>query len=412
MISDKPICLKCPNCLFISLEDEKLVQHMQERHTGDDLKENLLEFNCPGCPNKFISPKSYKAHLIFDHEITGEDLELFLNITKTENEHILPANPVDNSILSTAVIISDINIPENKSKTSSTIYKCSEKHCNTRMKKLENIEYHYQCHNKSKFQCLECGEIFLRWNLLRGHLWRKHQIDMELFKCDKCSYKTFSLSSLNNIHKRIHNTQKAFLCDICAKAFKNPKQLSTHKAIHKISHKICNFLCEICNRPFASRRLLRLHTEGVHQQLKRFTCNYCDYKANSKSAVQLHERKHTGLKPYHCTLCSYATSDHNSFRRHKSKHTKDYAYACPYCDYGCIQSSTFKIHLRTKHPMESDVITFSCKFCNFKSLRKNNYLTHMGKHKDNQINQNFFNLPMLINQTNLLTNNFESVQQF
>lgn len=48
------------------------------------------------------------------------------------------------------------------------------------------------------------------WKPLTSHLWRAHGIDMELFACDKCDYKTNSLSKLNAIHKLIHSNVKAF----------------------------------------------------------------------------------------------------------------------------------------------------------------------------------------------------------
>lgn len=48
------------------------------------------------------------------------------------------------------------------------------------------------------------------WKPLTSHLWRAHSIDMELFACDKCDYKTNSLSKLNSIHKLIHSNVKAF----------------------------------------------------------------------------------------------------------------------------------------------------------------------------------------------------------
>lgn len=48
------------------------------------------------------------------------------------------------------------------------------------------------------------------WKPLTSHLWRAHSIDMELFACDKCDYKTNSLSKLNAIHKLIHSNVKAF----------------------------------------------------------------------------------------------------------------------------------------------------------------------------------------------------------
>lgn len=112
-------------------------------------------------------------------------------------------------------------------------YICEFKGCSVRFRSLENLQYHHKCHKDtgSGFACCNCGTKSENWASMAGHLWRSHNIDLELYACGHCNYRTYSLSMLENIHKRIHGDEKNFLCDICGKGFKNSKQLVNHKVI-------------------------------------------------------------------------------------------------------------------------------------------------------------------------------------
>jgi hypothetical protein len=112
-------------------------------------------------------------------------------------------------------------------------YRCCMFGCATRMRSHDKIEYHRKCHavrnEGNAFECPECQAQFPQWRVLAMHLWRSHGIDMELYSCDKCDFKTNSHSMLVNLHKRIHGEEKPFLCDICGKGFKTNKQLRNHR---------------------------------------------------------------------------------------------------------------------------------------------------------------------------------------
>lgn len=115
-----------------------------------------------------------------------------------------------------------------------TPLKCAVPTCSVRLKKASSLAYHASCHNSTpQLQCPECKWSCLNWRTMQTHLWQEHKVDIDMYACDKCEYKTHSLSKLNNIHRLIHGDTKPYLCDDCGKGFKNPKQLRNHKLIHK-----------------------------------------------------------------------------------------------------------------------------------------------------------------------------------
>lgn len=239
-------------------------------------------------------------------------------------------------------------------------YICSKKKCSVRYLSMENMVRHEKCHmdDGSGFGCSECDKFKSEnWSSCAGHLWREHAIDMELHKCGQCSYRSYSLSVLENIHKKIHSSEKNYVCSICQKGFKNQKQLVNHKVRHdkrpgdkalvsaenksppKKVAKECSHECELCGKAFPETRPLRVHMDMVHKKKRPYLCLQCGHSAASKGALRVHIRSHTGEKPFKCEECEYSTSDHNSLRRHKMRHSGERPYKCPFCAYACIQVS-------------------------------------------------------------------------
>ncbi|KAJ8923938.1 hypothetical protein NQ315_006714 [Exocentrus adspersus] len=347
---------------------------------------------------------SLRSHLIHDHGVGNSDLGKTL---LTENNECEVTNDTENFINFTPEIDTDtvpqkkdvkvVTLPQvditqkncekifgtlMKQQNQATKYdskklnKCAFPSCKVRFQDQDKLTYHLNCHTDCGFKCNECGEKYLFWKPLTSHLWRLHRIDMDLYSCDKCEYKSFSLAKLNNIHKLIHSEVRAFLCDICNKSFKNSKQLRNHKMTHKNKSHLLH-ICEGCSKTFTDRRQLKIHMDVVHKKIRPYLCSYCGYKGSSRSSLKMHIRQHTGEKPFSCESCSYTTSDHNSLRRHKLRHTGQKPYKCTYCSYACIQSSTYKTHLKTKHPgMEKDLM-FTCHQCQFRSVNKDMFTSHL-----------------------------------
>jgi hypothetical protein len=432
-------CYKCKLCDNISLLKTAILDHISNVHhfrLDQAQKPVAPTYLCSKCFDSFSSLQDCHQHMFFKHKSNqiclqkvnekendqrvggGTGVGVEVRKLKTNNDingqelkalnkmkPILPNNVQNLSLTSKPFIINAKNIlsqrsqltPSNqplirkkKIKREDGSSTCQYKGCNIRFKCSDNLQYHHKCHNESSsgFTCAQCDAMFDHWSSLAGHLWRKHLIDMELHKCDLCSYRTYSLSNLENIHKRIHFNERNFICEICKKGFKNHKQLINHRVKHRTElengtakESLSKHVCNLCDRTFNDSRLLRTHFDIVHKKLRPFICIDCGYSAASRSALKSHLRSHTGEKPFKCEKCNYTTSDHNSLRRHKMRHSGERPYKCPFCPYACIQSSTYKQHLRNKHPGKDQGLMFICSFCQFKTVNQQVYKTHLSEHK-------------------------------
>ncbi|CAH1392686.1 unnamed protein product [Nezara viridula] len=381
----------CPSCELVCLDEEKANYHA-ENCTGI-----AKRIYCLACDNTFNSTATLQVHLIIDHKVAMTELKevISINLETIKNKsndntgiiNLIPQLPLELSSNSKREKPEKITKKALKKITNVKVEKemglrCGIEGCAVRLVSPSNMSYHRQCHDGVKWKCLECCENSSSWANLSLHLWKQHSIDMELYSCDQCSYKTNSLSKLLNLHRRTHGNERPFLCDSCGKGFKTTKQLRNHKTVHKVKQngENENISCSICGRAFTCMRMLRHHTDIVHRKLRPYLCSDCGHSAASRSSLRMHSRQHTGEKPYRCNECEYRTSDHNTLRRHKMRHTGAKHYTCPHCPYACIQSSTFKSHLKNKHPGLDDGLMFSCEVCPFRTVKKDNFLAHISYH--------------------------------
>ncbi|XP_055609255.1 uncharacterized protein LOC129756409 [Uranotaenia lowii] len=305
-------------------------------------------------------------------------------------------------------------------------YKCDLADCGARFKKPETLTYHRQCHILTEggqhvsegIQCPECGSCdFRNWNTLHTHLWREHTVDMELYSCHLCNFKTPVLCRLNNTHMKIHFDEKNFICVVCDKAFKNNKQLRNHRRSHRdpilkkakerpteepiptlqveetpsrssvLSGKTVK--CVQCGIKYQNKRALKEHVEknhgneeGTSKNGKCKKCNICGILLKTRYLLQSHKFKHSDEKKFKCGDCDYSTNDHNAIRRHKLRHNSDgHMYRCTYCDYSSIQSTSYRKHLQRVHSDVASKLLYSCSQCAFVSISEVKYLLHRAKHE-------------------------------
>ncbi|XP_066249027.1 oocyte zinc finger protein XlCOF6-like isoform X1 [Euwallacea similis] len=395
----------CNLCPFLCTKETKITEHLESVHKNKT-SSKLVQLKCPACANIFYHRASLKSHLMHDHCVASNDLNLivqaviFYSNKENKKEDLGKKGKVDfeghKPIETIQKVPQKVPLPQvaitpnnseklitNLMKKSDPIVKyinsqkCPYGSCKVLLGDPKKMDFHVQSHLEEGFKCIECQEKFLLWKPLTSHLWLLHKIDMELFACDKCDYKTNSLSKLNTVHKLIHSTVKAYQCDTCQKGFKNQKQLRNHKRIHREVTDKAVEKCELCSKTFSEKRRLKYHMDSVHKKLKPYLCNFCGYKGSCRASLKMHIRSHTGEKPFSCDQCQYSTTDHNSLRRHKLRHTGQKPYKCSYCPYACIQSSTYKAHLKTKHPGMEKGLMFTCFMCTFRTVNREMYNSHL-----------------------------------
>lgn len=246
-----------------------------------------------------------------------------------------------------------ISIPDavQKSKITSTdkgacLFKCSQD-CAMRFKSRVTLEFHERCHdpaNRDRIICPECNNMTYKiWNTLHTHLWRQHHVDMELYACEMCDFRTPILSRLMNTHMRIHSEERNYKCEMCDKAFKNTKQLKNHRRIH--SQVVTINKCDECDVMFYSQRHLTDHKRSQHKQLDAYKCKICDSIFSSIKARETHMLNHKRKTKYKCADCPYKSNDNNAYRRHRKTHDETISnrYECRHCDFKSIQSSAYMV---------------------------------------------------------------------
>lgn len=281
---------------------------------------------------------------------------------------------------STARPVSDsiANVPLNNIQI---VFKCSQPDCNQHFTNEQLLKYHRNCHGSDGIQivCPECSSNdFKSFTTLHTHLWRSHKVDLDLFACRLCNFKTPILSRLKNFHEKIHSDEKNYICSFvgCEKSFKNSKQLKNHCEVHKRKKKM-----KIAADQTKPKTII-----DVDDVSKRIQCSECGKGFSSESGLYIHSMEHkTDEKKFKCEECEYSTNDHNSFRRHKSQHSNLHHYKCPLCVYTSIQSSTYRKHLEKKHSELAESLLFKCSMCKFTTISKSKFDGHIGKHDNLRI---------------------------
>ncbi|XP_011310246.1 zinc finger protein 62 homolog [Fopius arisanus] len=378
---------KCKICPYTTQDRSELLKHFKKTHTNsstpspldpmkiDDVK---LLYMCGECSNCFPSMETCREHMIKDHQLTDNPSDS--PTLQPLASDLVEAETKSNSKAKTPKLI------ENREKN----VRCKYRGCVQKFSSKEIMQAHASCHVDSgtvnSYRCSICQDAkFVKWRDCLIHLWKKHQVDIDLLSCPICkTYKTAAMMKLSS-HMRVHSDDRDFECSHCGKRFKQSSQLRNHR-IHHLDRKSMEIprwytskTCEMCGKTYADAKCLRNHMQAVHSKLRPYVCNICGHSSSRKANLQMHLRQHTGDKPFNCDLCDFKTGDHNSLRRHIMRHTGVRPYKCPHCSYSAIQSNSYKNHLKAKHPESAGI--FKCDLCSFRTVKRESYLEHLGGHE-------------------------------
>ncbi|XP_011695217.1 PREDICTED: PR domain zinc finger protein 5-like isoform X2 [Wasmannia auropunctata] len=415
---------KCKMCTYLSQDKMQLLDHIQKLHLNStvDVKpkdeskvdEVRIVYMCAECSNCFHSFEDCREHMINDHQLmdigsdeagkenlTDENLTNPGLVTEHEDQHIesgeAEKSPV--KISKTLKLIQNLESElDSEYMHNRKMIESEERNgCPYKFASEEIMQQHVLCHTESEtattFKCSVCRDMkFPKWRQCSLHLWKKHQIDIDLFTCKICKvYKSATIVKLLT-HMRVHSDSRDYKCPDCEKCFKQASQLRNHRIMHldrktlEATRWYTSKKCEICGKTYANSKCLKNHIQAVHSKLRPYVCNVCGHASARRAMLQMHLRQHTGDKPFSCEICDYKTGDHNTLRRHIMQHTGFRPYKCPHCSYTAIQSSSYKNHLKSKHPLLSGL--FTCDLCPFKTVKNESYIQHLGDHEKGLIKSN------------------------
>ncbi|XP_042863119.1 zinc finger X-chromosomal protein-like [Penaeus japonicus] len=286
------------------------------------------------------------------------------------------------------------------SKEVKKIFKCPVHTCKYKFSSEENLQQHKACHGQAEngeervFICNRCFLKYDKWAMCQLHLWKAHELDIDLLTCGIChTYKTPTEQRLVT-HQMTHSDRRDHVCKTCGKSFRQQAQLLNHQVVHVTSpssrpawaQKGC---CPECKRWFTDKKSMRLHINAVHMKVKPHACPHCSYRCSRKFDLNVHMRQHTGERPHKCELCGWQCRDHNAMRRHKVIHLHMKPLKCPhaFCQFESRHSAYFKRHVSKKHPKAEAI--YKCQICLLETPNLTDYITHSSNHEKQLVKEAF-----------------------
>ncbi|KAJ8332422.1 hypothetical protein SKAU_G00425950 [Synaphobranchus kaupii] len=162
------------------------------------------------------------------------------------------------------------------------------------------------------------------------------------------------------------NSSKPCKCTQCEKYFSTNSALNNHQRIHTGEKP---YKCTQCEKCFKTKYYLYIH-QRIHTGERPYKCSRCGKCFSIKSNLNIHQRIHTGEKPYKCTPCGKCFSTITNLNVHQRIHTGEKPYKCTQCGKCFSTINNLNIHQRI-HTGENPYKCSQCGKC-FSTI---NYLT-------------------------------------
>lgn len=410
----------CNHCTYTTHNKRCLSIHIERQHT----LQNLVTNKCEKCEKNFFTSATLKKHSQFCGRSDIEKRHL-LRYSCDLCEYKAQYKPGLETHIKTKHFPKD-NDPKTCSKCQNTFH--SERFLKLHLKLCgQSGEFK---HSIKRFTCDICKyKCHVKTNLIK-HITGQHLPRNENFYCNKCGKNYFSKLSFKT-HSQLCGIDpesllrlKRFSCDHC--------KFKTHVKSVLVSHIQAKHLprnsdlhkCNKCERKFSFRSNLHRHlktcckdAESI-RQIKRFSCDICDYRALCKSRLAQHILgMHLPRNPHanKCTKCNKTFFSRENLRGHLEicgiplKERKMRFY-CDHCDYKTLTKSSLLFHINAKHLQrdpkknrcrickknyscaatlrnhskvcgktkdEIDLVMLFCDNCNFKTAHKSNLIVHI-----------------------------------
>ncbi|XP_055529162.1 transcription factor grauzone-like [Wyeomyia smithii] len=203
----------------------------------------------------------------------------------------------------------------------------------------------------NRVQCETCKKEFDTEGLLKAHQRKSHS----LIKCPQC-FKDLVPGSLWKHLLSIHGNASQYVCEICARSFRDKRCFQAHLKGHMGTRHEDRVQCTICLVWLTNKYQLTKHIKRRHvapDTTQKHQCNVCGKLLKSREAVHHHKHRYHGPLRYECEACHQKFRMIRLMREHVGlQHTGQYLYDCNYCDEKFFTKNKHYTHRKNVHPVE------------------------------------------------------------
>ena len=173
------------------------------------------------------------------------------------------------------------------------------------------------------YYCNECFIIFESKLEIEQHQIREHGKNKYIIKLYVCHH-----NGCNKIFNEIT---------------KYKRHMESHIKPYKCEHKNCN-------KYFGTKWDLKIHINGIHNNIKLYKCQYCHKTFKHPSSKRNHINTIHLNKKYPCHICGKILKGKGSLHSHLKLHNNNKLYKCQHCNIGFVFKKELKYHLKMYHP--------------------------------------------------------------
>lgn len=374
----QPHIYLCPECNVHCSYGCNMVKHLREIHaqktwTNQDLLNTIVKYGKGTSKLETHIRTSYGCNICSKTFGVQEDVESHLKY-------------VHNADTQKYIIIENPEVPKEFKTGKNEHVTCDL--CGQTFSCKQSLTNHISEHwGIDKLMCEFCNELFHNLNSIWSHIFSKHPSIP--YQCSMCSLRLDRKKEVVKHMRREHgvilvvedaeevemlkencrvymNGILRYKCQECAAVLTSFRSLQTHMFRHTGERPI---ICDKCSKQFRTTSALRSHISSVHENVRKFGCEYCGHAFACSSNLAQHIRIHTGEKPYVCELCGNRYAQYASLYSHKLTHAQNRCHICTECGRAFHRPSRLRQHMKI-HTGDRPPRSHLCDICQ-KGFRTN-----------------------------------------